>query len=99
MTLLFIRIFFLVLSAAVGFLVGNVYDREMLGVLIGIGSGGMLILLETMMRQVSVRGLSSVVFGLLFGIIMAKLISDILALLPFGETFHASIRVVLSLFF
>ena len=99
MTLLFIRVFFLILSAVVGFLVGNVYDREVVGTLIGIAGGAVLILLESTTRRVSVRGLSSVVFGLLFGIIMAKLISDILSLLPFGEAFHASIRVVLTLIF
>jgi uncharacterized protein YacL len=52
-----------------------------------------------MMKRVSVRGLSSVVFGLLFGVIMAKLIADTLALVPFTESFQASMRVVLTLIF
>ncbi len=99
MTLLFIRIFFLIMSAVVGYLIGNVYNREVSGLLIGIFGGGFLISLESVMKRVSVRGLSSVVFGLLFGIIMAKMISDILSLLPYGEAFHASIRVVLTLIF
>ena len=36
MTLLFIRIFFLVLSGVVGFLIGNVYNRELFGVLVAL---------------------------------------------------------------
>ncbi|MBF0485298.1 MAG: hypothetical protein HQL16_02165 [Candidatus Omnitrophica bacterium] len=99
MTLLFIRIFFMVLSGVVGFLIGNIYNQEIFGTLIGLLGGCIWILLEAMMKRVSVRGLSSVVFGLLFGIIMAKLISDTLALLPFGETFHSALRVIFTLIF
>ena len=99
MTLLFIRIFFLVLSAAVGFLIGNVYEHELLGVLIATAGGSLLILLEITMKRVSVRGLSSVVFGLLFGVIMAKLVADTIALIPFHESVSSAIRVVLTLIF
>jgi uncharacterized protein YacL len=99
MTLLFIRIFFIVLSAVVGFLIGNIYNQEMLGILIALIGASFWITAESMMKRVSVRGLSSVVFGLLFGVIMAKLVSDILVLLPFGEAFHSSLRVVLTLIF
>jgi uncharacterized protein YacL len=99
MTLLFIRIFFLILSVAVGFLIGNVYDKEMLGMLIALAGGSFLILVEIMMKSVSVRGLSSVVFGLLFGVIMAKLLADTISLIPFPESAHASIRVVLTIIF
>ena len=65
MSLMFIRMFFLVLSGVVGFLIGNVYERELWGVLIALAGGALLILLEVSMKRVSVRGLSSVVFGLL----------------------------------
>ncbi|NTV29289.1 MAG: TRAM domain-containing protein [Candidatus Omnitrophica bacterium] len=99
MTLLFIRIFFMVLSGVVGFLIGNVYGQELPGVCLGLMGGAVLIATEAFMKRVSVRGLSSVVFGLLFGIIMAKMIADILALLPYGEAFHSSTRVVLTLMF
>lgn len=99
MTLLFIRVFFLVLSAVVGFLVGSIYGKELAGIALGMGGGAFLIWFETAMKQVSVRGLSSMVFGLLFGIIMANLLADILKLLPFGEAFHSSLRVIMTLFF
>jgi uncharacterized protein YacL len=99
MTLLFIRIFFLVLSAVIGYLIGNVYAHETLGILISLAAATLLILIEIGMKRVSVRGLSSVVFGLLFGVIMAKLIADTIALVPMGESILASIRVVLTLMF
>lgn len=99
MTLLFIRIFFVVLSGVVGFLVGGIYNYEVIGILLGILGATLFILLEMMMKQVSVRGLSSVVFGLLFGIIVAKMLADTLHLLPYDETFHAALRVILTIFF
>lgn len=99
MTLLFIRIFFLVLSAVVGFLIGNVYNAEIPGILIALAGGSLLILLEITMKRVSVRGLSSVVFGLLFGVIMAKLVADTIALVPLHDSILSSSRVVLTLIF
>lgn len=99
MTLLFIRVFFAVLGGVVGLLVGSFYNQELLGLTIGLAGACFWIAVEAMMKRVSVRGLSSVVCGLLFGIIMAKLVADILALLPYGESFHSSLRVVLTLIF
>ncbi len=99
MTLLFIRIFFTVLSAVVGYLVGSFYNRELLGVLGGLACAAVWVWIEAMTKQVSVRGLSSVVFGLVFGVIMAKLVSDILALVPFTETVHSALRVIFTLIF
>ncbi|MEI6437947.1 MAG: PIN domain-containing protein [Candidatus Omnitrophota bacterium] len=99
MTLLFIRIFFTVLSGIVGYLIGSFYNQEVFGTACGLAGAGVWVGVEAMTKQVSVRGLSSVVFGLVFGVIMAKLVSDILALVPFSETFHAALRVVLTLIF
>lgn len=99
MTLLFIRIFFVVLSTVVGALIGSFYDKQLLGLAIGVSGALAWVVIEAMLKQISVRGLSSVVFGLVFGIIMAKLVSDIFALLPFSESVHSSLRVVFTLIF
>jgi len=99
MTLLFIRVFFLIIAAFVGFFTGTIFMQPLLGLAIGAASGVLLILLEMSLRGVSVRGLSSMVFGLLLGVFMAKLIADILSLLPLGDLFHSVSRVVLTLFF
>jgi len=46
--------------------------------------------------RVSVRGFSAAVFGLLFGLIMAKLVSDAVALIPLDLGTVAIVRVVLT---
>lgn len=104
MTLIFIRVFFIILSIIIGFQIGSfIQGGEMDFAMIGAMTGGVIamaiILFEFAMRNVSVRGLSSAVFGLLFGLIMAKLVSDTLALIPLDETMLYSLRVVLTLVF
>ena len=105
MTLIFIRIFFILLSIIVGFQIGSFVrttgdvDFSTLGALIGFIAATFIIMFEFIMRKVSVRGLSSAVFGLIFGLIMAKLVSDTLSLIPIDETVLYSLRVALTLIF
>lgn len=99
MNLIFIRIFFLLMSAVVGYQIGNIKDIALLGAVAGLIVGLLIIILESGMHRISLRGLSSVVFGLIFGIIMAKLISDILSLLPLGVVISSLLKVVLTLVF
>ena len=67
MTLLFIRIFFLIISGIVGYQIGAINDNPPVGVAAGLIGASILIAMEFTLRQVSVRGLSSMVFGLLLG--------------------------------
>ncbi len=99
MTLLFIRAFFFLLTAFIGFYFGSIYSHPLFGLICGCASGLVLILLEVSLRRVSVRGLSSMVFGLLLGVFMAKIIADILSLLPLGDFVHATSRVIMTLIF
>jgi len=99
MTLLFIRVFFLVISVIVGFYIGSINHQGIIGAMVGMVCGFLLILMERSLRSVSVRGLSSMVFGLLLGFIMAKLISDILSLLPLKEYEKSLSRVIITLIF
>lgn len=99
MTLSFIRVFFLILSAALGYYIGLFFQLPVLGIQAGCLSGLVLIFLESRMRRVSVRGLSSMVFGLLLGVFMAKLISDIMMFLPIGVFWHSVTKVILTLIF
>jgi uncharacterized protein YacL len=98
-TLSFIRSFFLILNIALGYYIGVFFDQPLGGAMIGFFSGVVLIFLESRMRSVSVRGLSSMVFGLLLGVFMAKLISDIMIFLPMGSFWHSVVRVALTLIF
>jgi len=99
MNLIFIRIFFLLISTIVGYQVGAIKEIAILGAISGFLIGLLIILLESSMHRISVRGLSSVVFGLVLGIIMAKLLSDILAILPLGVVTSSLLRVILTLIF
>ncbi|MDP2652952.1 MAG: hypothetical protein Q8Q08_02860 [Candidatus Omnitrophota bacterium] len=99
MTLLFVRAFFLIICGFVGSYLGSIQDQSTNGMMAGVASGFVLIFAEMSLRRVSVRGLSSMVFGLLLGFFMAKLLTDILSLLPLGEFWHSVLRVILTLIF
>lgn len=101
MDLRFVRFGFLVISALLGSqLLGMAWDWSLaLRVLVGAGAGACLILIEALIHRigrVSVRGFSAAVFGLLFGLIMAKLVSDAITLIPLDPGTIATTRVVLT---
>ena len=99
MTLLFIRVFFFIISGIVGYQIGVINENPIVGIAAGLIGAAILIGIELTLRSVSVRGLSSMVFGLLLGIFMANLVSDILSLLPLGDVLKPILRVVLTLVF
>ncbi|VAX36335.1 Membrane-associated protein containing RNA-binding TRAM domain and ribonuclease PIN-domain, YacL B.subtilis ortholog [hydrothermal vent metagenome] len=99
MTLSFLRVFFIIGSGLVGHYVGSLLQDPNLGWMIGCLVGLVIIFLEQRVHHVSLRGLSSMVFGLILGVVMAKLMSDIISLIPLGEFFHSVSRVVLTLIF
>jgi len=94
MNLFFARVLFLVGSMTVGYQAG-----DMLGILIGGGLGLIIIILEVGLRKVSVNGLSSAVFGLILGLIMAKLVGDAFSVTPLSPSALSSVRVILTLVF
>ncbi|MCX5696263.1 MAG: TRAM domain-containing protein [Candidatus Omnitrophica bacterium] len=94
MNLFFARVLFLVGSMTVGYQSG-----DMLGILIGGGLGLLIIILEVGLRKVSVSGLSSSVFGLILGLIMAKLVGDAFSVTPLSPSALSSVRVILTLVF
>ena len=64
--------------------------------LIGAASGGLLVGLESLLHRVgrvSVRGFSAAVFGLLMGLIMAKLVADAIQLMKLDAGTMGLIRV------
>jgi len=99
MTLWFIRVFFLIISTFVGVYIGSIHYSPVVGAFLGTAAGILLIVLEAQLKSVSVRGLSSMVFGLLLGVFMAKLVADILSLLPLGDYVHSVSRVILTVVF
>lgn len=100
MTLLFIRIFFIFISVIVGYQIGAIFEGfGWLGMFIGFLAALSIVMLEAAISKVSVRGLSSAVFGLLFGLLMSKIVSDSIALLPMYEAAISSLRVIITLTF
>jgi len=94
MNLLLLRILFLIGSMIVGYQAGGPT-----GILIGGSAALIMIIMEIGLRKVSVTGLSSAVFGLILGLIMAKLVGDAFSLTALSKDTLASIRVTLTLVF
>lgn len=97
MTLLFIRLLFLTGAMLVGYQVAGSSDAALTGVIVGAVMGAIVIFSEIGMRKISLRGLSSAVFGLFLGLIMAKLLTDILMLLKVEPDILSLVRTVMTL--
>ena len=98
-TLSLVRLFFVVASSYIGYNVGLQADAGAIGFGIGIGFSLVIIILESLMRRVSLRGLSSMVFGLILGLIMAKIVSDAFNLFPMEDSMRSITKIILTLSF
>jgi len=96
MNLFSIRILFIVVSVLIGY---QTLTPPLLGALIGAMVSGIIIFSEIAVRHVSVRGLSSTVFGLILGLIMAKLMGDAVSLTPLAPGLLEHVRIILTLIF
>lgn len=99
MNLLLLRILFLVTSGIVGLISVSIKGSNIIGAIVCMAVAGIFVLTEMIMRKISVRGLSSSVFGLILGLIMAKLVTDAFALSPLPAETLSFIRVTLTMVF
>lgn len=99
MNLLLVRILFAVGSIIVGYQTAEGTGSGWVGALVGLLASVIIVFLEIGMRKVSMRGLSSSVFGLILGLIMAKLVTDAFSLAPLPPASLSLIRVTLTLIF
>lgn len=99
MNLLLVRILFLIASTIVGYQTLAFKDAGLMGAVIGGSAALIMIILELGLRKVSMSGLSSAVFGLILGLIMAKLVGDAFSLALIQPDTLAIIRVGLTLIF
>ena len=101
MTMLFIRILFLICSTIVGYQVGDVNNFNIFWSSTGgFIFGFLIIVLEAGMRGISVRGLSSAVFGLILGLFVSRLMATALfALFPLDKSMRDITTYLLTLSF
>ncbi|NLE92013.1 MAG: PIN domain nuclease [Elusimicrobia bacterium] len=101
MNIFFLRLLFLMGGTIVGYNFSGIYlnSSGLFGALIGLSAALCIMLLEMGMRRVSVRGLSSAVFGLILGLIMAKLVVDAFSIAPLAPEQLSLARVLLTSIF
>ena len=104
MTIIFLRVFFVILSTTVGYYIGGLLGGFSMiwsagGAAIGFMGALVVILVELGMRRFSIRNLSAAVFGLIFGFFMAWIMTNVLRLIPMSIELFASIQITLILIF
>lgn len=99
MNLLSVRVLFLIIGSIIGFQSLQPQGLGIAGAFGGAAVTLVIILAEVGMRKVSVKGLSSSVFGLILGLIMAKLVTDAFSLTSFSSAQISAIKVTLTLVF
>ena len=106
MTLWFVRFFFIALSSIVGYQTGILVVSSSVGSSAGfLWAGGgfllavFLVSLEILLKKVSSRGLSAAVFGLLFGLILSRLIITTLDLVPIASDILNSLKSAIVVIF
>lgn len=98
MNLLLLRILFITGSVIIGYYQAP-EPSGLLGAFIGAVASGIIIIAEIGMRNTSLKGLSSTVFGLILGLIMAKLVGDAFSVAPISQDSLLRIRLMLTLVF
>ncbi|MFA5093852.1 MAG: PIN domain-containing protein [Candidatus Omnitrophota bacterium] len=103
MTFTIVRSFFILLCGLMGYQLGDILKigafSQSIGAIAGIIVAGMVIVLEYSTKRVSVKGLSSAVFGIVFGILFAWLIIGVFKLIPMDDDLRAEFNGILILIF
>jgi len=103
MTLVFLRVFFVFLCGLMGYQIGDFLKLGKFAPYVGIGLGILMalfiIMLEISTKKVSIKGLSSAVFGIVFGILFAWLIIGVLRLVPMDDELRSILHGMLIIIF
>ena len=89
MSLIFLRIFFVLIFTGIGYSVGG--ENPLFSAGFGFIGGIILVGFETLTRRASLKGLSSAVFGIILGLIIAGIFGAALDQFPFPEEVPAGI--------
>ncbi|OGW94409.1 MAG: hypothetical protein A3I73_00775 [Omnitrophica bacterium RIFCSPLOWO2_02_FULL_45_16] len=104
MTVLYLRVFFVIVSTIVGYYVGALLGDYSItwraaGAVAGLISASFIVVIEVVMRRFSIRNLSAAVFGLIFGFFMAWILTSVLKLIPMSIELFSSLQIILILIF
>ena len=104
MTVISIRLFFIILSSIAGYYVGSLFDSTTIqyaigGVGVGFFGSLFIIFVELRLKKVSVRNLSAALFGLVFGFFMAWILTLVVRLIPMDDKIYSAINITLILIF
>lgn len=103
MTFGFIRVLFLLVCTVVGFQLGSVFEGfgsawGLIGAGVGAGVASVVILMESSLGKVSMRGLSAAVFGLILSLIISKFLTYAIDLIPdLDKALAGTIKLVMVL--
>ena len=104
MTIIFLRVFFALLSTVVGYYMGSLLGGfkpawAFGGAVVGFFGALVIILVEIGMRRFSIRNLSAAVFGLIFGFFMAWILTSAIKLIPMSMELFSSLQIIFILIF
>ncbi len=90
---------FILAAAATGYSIGQDLETPFVALLVGIGSGVVLVVAEWLISRGSIAVISSVVFGMLVGMLLALFAQKLIVLLagPFDEAPHAESDILMCL--
>ncbi len=97
-TLFLVRIFFVIVCVGLGYIVGaqeTPWFFAFLGGMVGV----VIVIFETLARRISLKGLSAAVFGIVLGLIIARLFGDFLNLFKLPPEIDYFLRVFFTLVF
>ena len=102
MTVSFIRVLFVLLSAVVGYQIGPLFFGAnaaggIYGLVLGALIASLVILLEVSAAKVSLRGLSAAVFGLFLAMIISKLVNGVIDMSGMDHGLAGSMKIVVLL--
>jgi len=83
MGLVFLRLFFILIFTAIGYSIGG--DDSLAFAIAGCSFGVMIVLFEVFSRKVSLKGLSSAVFGIVLGLIIAWIFGETIDQFPLAK--------------
>jgi uncharacterized protein YacL len=95
-----IRVLFMVIWATIGALLAYEFSQPvtfisvLIGTIVGITIGGIIIFIERFIQNISLKGLSSAIFGLFFGLLLSMIVAFFVNISPLEPRFRLATILV-----